>query len=112
MPIINMSDPITIIISLIIFILVLLLAKETKRSSWTCILLLVFLTIIVGHSIEYAFIQDVTGNILQVLARCITMDFVFIFLSFISYLWIDDIESKERKTKTINGNLDWFWKKV
>ena len=42
----------------------------------------------------------------------ITKIFIFVFLSFISYLWIDDIEAKERKVKSIDNSLEWFWKKV
>ena len=75
-------------------------------------MLLAFLTIIVGHSIEFVMVQDPTGQITSTLANCIAVDFVFIFLSFIAYLWMDDIEAKDRKLKSIDNSLDWFWKKV
>ena len=39
-------------------------------------------------------------------------DFVFIFLSFISYLWIDEIQAKVENIKSIDNSLDWFWKRV
>lgn len=106
MPIIDLSQPFNILIAVV------LLAKEIKRSSVTCILLLVFLTIIVCHCIEYVIVQDPTGETLKTLSRCIAVDFVLIFLSFIAYLWTDDIESKERKIKSIDNSLDWFWKKI
>lgn len=112
MPIINLSEPFNILIAVILFILVLFLAKEIKRSNVTCILLLAFLTIIVGHCIEYVIIQDVTGQITSTLAKCIAVDFVFIFLSFVAYLWMDDVETKEKKLKSIDNSLEWFWKKV
>ena len=35
-----------------------------------------------------------------------------ILLSFVSYLWIDDIEAKEKKKKSIDDSLSWFWTKV
>lgn len=112
MPIINLSNPFSALVALVLFVLVVLLAKEIKRSNVTCIMLLVFLTIIVGHCIEYVMVQDPTGEILKVLAKCIAVDFAFIFLSFIAYLWMDDIEAKEKKIKSIDNSLDWFWKKV
>lgn len=112
MPIINLAQPFSIFVALVLFVLIVYLAKEMKRSSVTCIMLLVFLTIIVGHCVEYVLIQDPTGKITSTLANCIAVDFVFIFLSFISYLWTDNIESKERKIKSIDNSLDWFWKKV
>ena len=75
-------------------------------------MLLAFLTIIVGHCIEYVMVQDTTGTITSTLANCIAVDFVFTFLSFIAYLWMDDVETKDRKLKSIDNSLDWFWKKV
>lgn len=112
MPIINLSNPFNILVALILYILVLYLAREIKRSNVTCIMLLAFLTIIVGHCIEYVMIQDPTGVITSTLANCIAVDFVFTFLSFIAYLWMDDVETKDRKLKSIDNSLDWFWKKV
>jgi len=112
MPIIDLSNPFNVLIALILYILILFLAKEIKRSNVTCIMLLAFLTIIVGHCIEYVLIQDATGLITTKLANCIAVDFVFTFLSFIAYLWMDDVEAKDKKLKSIDNSLDWFWKKV
>lgn len=111
-PIINLSDPYAILVTVVLFVLVLWLARETKKSSIVGTMLVVFLAIIVGHSIEYVITQDPTGEIIGIISRSIGMDFVFIFLSFITYLWIDDIESKEKKKKSLDNSLDWFWKKV
>lgn len=112
MPIINLSNPFNVFVALVLYVLIIYLAKEIKRSNIACIMLLVFLTIIVGHCIEYVMVQDPTGITTTTLAHCIAVDFIFIFLSFISYLWLDDIEAKERKIKSIDNSLDWFWKKV
>ena len=111
-PIIDLSNPLNVLVALILYILVLFLAKEIKRSNVTCIMLLSFLTIIVGHCIEYVMSGDSTGTITKTLANCIAVDFVFTFLSFIGYLWMDDVEARERKLKSIDNSLDWFWKKV
>ena len=112
MPIIDLSNPFNVLIALVLFVLVVYLAKEIKRSNVTCIMLLVYLAIIVGHCIEFVLVKDPTGEIISTLAKCIAVDFVFIFLSFISYLWTDEIERKERKIKSIDNSLDWFWEKV
>ena len=112
MPIINLSEPFNILVALILYVLVVFLAKEIKRSNVTCIMLLAFLTIIVGHCIEYVLVQDPTGKITSILANCIAIDFVFVFLSFIAFLWMDDVESKDRKIKSIDNSLEWFWKKI
>lgn len=111
-PLINFSEPYSILVALIIFVLVLWLSREAKKSVLTGIMLVIFLVIIIGHAVEFLTVQDPTGDITKIISRCIAMDFVFIFLSFISYLWIDDIETREKKKKSIDNSLDWFWKKV
>lgn len=112
MPIIDFSNPLNVLVALILYILIVFLAREIKRSNVTCIMLLAFLTIIVGHCIEYALVQDSIGEITSKLANCIAVDFVFTFLSFIAYLWMDDVEAKAKKIKSIDNSLEWFWKKV
>lgn len=111
-PLINFTNPGTILIALVLFILVVLLGKETKKSTVPAISLLVFLAIIAGHAIEYAFVDTVLKEAQSTLAMCMSVDFVFILLSFISYLWIDDIETKAEKKKSIDDSLEWFWTKV
>ena len=49
---------------------------------------------------------------LEILSRCIVIDFIFVFISFFSYLWVDDIETKKLGKKSLDDSLDWFWKKV
>ena len=112
MPIIDLSNPLHILIALVLFVLTLFLAKETKRSTAMCIMLLAFLAIISGHSIEYLMIQNPTQEVVIVLLRSITMDYVFILLSFFAYLWTDEMECQDKKTKSVNNSLKWFWKKV
>ena len=112
MPLINLSNPFNILVALVLFVLTLLLAKETKRSTVVCIMLLVFLTIISGHGIEYFMLQNPTQEVANVLLHSITVDYIFITISFIAYLWMDDIECKDKKMKNIDDSLAWFWKKV
>lgn len=112
MPIVNLSNPLNLLVALVLFVLVLILAKEIKRSNITCIMLLTYLAIIVGHCIEYVSVKDPTGEITTTIANCIAVDFMFILLSFIGYLWTDNIEAKERKLKSIDNSLNWFWKKI
>ena len=112
MPLIDLSSPYNVFITLILYVLILFVAKQNKRSNIVCIMLLVFLAIIVGHTIEFIVIQDPTGQVTKTLANCIAVDFVFSFLSFVGFLWMDDVESKERKIKSVDNSLDWFWKKV
>ena len=95
-----------------IFVLVLILSKETKKSIIQASMLAIFVVMIICHSIEFS-MANASMTILQaILAKCIAYDFIFIFLSFALFLWIDDIETKENKSKSIDDSLSWFWKKV
>lgn len=109
MPIINTADPINAILLIGVTVLLLFLAKETKKSAIMQIALVVFLVILVIHAVMLA---NTDAQIVNVVTKCLSIDFGFIAISYFSYLWIDEIEAKEKKKKTINSGLDWFWKKV
>ena len=111
-PLIDFTNPISVLTAAVLFVLVILLAKETKKSVIPAIMLGVFVIIIAGHSIELSMTNKNLIEMQNIIAKCITYDFIFILLSFFSYLWIDDIEAKEGKKKSIDDSLAWFWSKV
>ena len=112
MPFINFTNTITLLLALILFILVLFLGKESKKSELPAMMLFIFLMLLVGHTIEIGVTANITEQLQYELSRSILVDFIFIFLSFISYLWIDEIQAKIENKKSIDDSLDWFWKKV
>lgn len=112
MPFINFTNTITLLLALILFILVLFLGKESKKSELPAMMLFIFLMLLVGHTIEIGVTANITEQLQYELSRSILVDFIFIFLSFISYLWIDEIQAKIENKKSIDNSLDWFWKKV
>ena len=112
MPIINFTNPVSIIIGVVLFVLVAYLSKELKKSWIVGIMLFAFLVLLICHTVEFATIARLDQTIYKAVVSSASMDLVFIFLSFITYLWIDDIEAKEGKKKSIDNSLDWFWNKV
>ncbi|MBP3256284.1 MAG: hypothetical protein J6M60_07375 [Clostridia bacterium] len=111
MPLINFTNPFTALVALVLFVLSLFLSRELKRKWPMMLVLFAFLLISCTNTVEY-FMAHGNEQYLKTIATCIGIDFVFVFLSFISYLWMDDIEAKEKKQKTVSNSLDWFWKKV
>ena len=111
MPMINFTNPLTLLLATLIFVLVLILSKETKKSVITAIMLFIFVGLLIFHVAVY-----ITGGIAQeyISDAIFTMvfDLIFVLLSFISYLWVDDIEAKVKKKKSIDNSLDWFWGKI
>lgn len=112
MPIIDFTNPITVFLALILFLLILYLGKEVKKSAILATMLFVFLVILLGHTIELVTLDSAENMAYKMLTSSMLVDFVFIFLSFISYLWVDDMQAKKEKKKSIDNSLDWFWSKV
>jgi len=122
MPIIDFTSPMMEIVALVLFLLCLFLGKNSKSNTPICIVLLCFLTILVGHTIEMT--QTADTDVILKLVKCVTVDETFTFVSFLSFLWLDKIEIEEEKKqksgngkikiedKTIEDGLDLFWKKV
>lgn len=122
MPIIDFTSPMMEIVALVLFLLCLFLGKNSKSNTPICIVLLCFLTILVGHTIEMT--QTADTDVILKLVKCVTVDETFTFVSFLSFLWLDKIEIEEEKKqksgngkmkiedKTVEDGLDLFWKKV
>lgn len=113
MYIIDVSNPLTLLLLLAATILLIFLGKEIKKPFVPAIALIFFLILIAMHSIQFANIPaENYDEFYSTLIRCLGIDFVMIFLTFISYLWVDDIACKFYKKKNIDNSLDWFWNKV
>ena len=112
MPFINFTSPTAILLGVILFLLVLYLGRETKKAWIVGIMLFVFLGLLIGHTIEFATIGIQDEVVYKAVLTSAGLDLVFIFLSFISYLWIDQLEVEVGKKKSIDSSLGWFWHKV
>lgn len=125
MPIINFSNPIYVVVALVLVLLCAFLAQQYKKNTIPCVALLIFLAILVGHTIELSAITD-TANLLA-FAVSIAVDEIFIFVSFLTFLWLDKIQventkktAKKSTKKEANKDekviekdgLDVLWKKV
>ena len=90
MPMINLTEPFALFIALLLFVLVLWFSYQSKKSVITGIMLFVFIAILVLHALEFS-MGNLTPEGLSITIRSIIFDLVFIFLSFVSYLWVDFI---------------------
>lgn len=108
----DVSNPLTLVLMLAATILLVFLAQEVKKSAIAGAVLLIYLGILILHVAQLTTLSEEFRFLSQTLSRCIAIDFIFILVSFFSYLWVDDIEAKANNKKSINNSLDWFWKKV
>lgn len=110
MPLLDVTSPLTVLLLLTATVLLIFLGKETKKPIVPAIVLFFFLALLVFHSIllcipNYA---EFYGTI----RYCLAFELVMVLVSFLSYLWIDDIASKFYNKKSLDNSLDWFWKQV
>ena len=131
MPIINFTNPIHVVVALVLVLLCAFLAEQYKKNTIPCLVLLVFLAILVGHTIELSALSS-TADIMP-FAVSIAVDEIFIFVSFLFFIWLDRIQvetaktTKDKKTKSgkkgqksekvddkviEKDGLDVLWKKV
>ena len=127
MPIINFTNPIHVVVALVLVLLCAFLAQQYKKNTIPCIVLLVFLAILVGHTIELSAVSN-AADIMQ-FAVSIAVDEIFIFVSFLFFIWLDRIQvettktTKDKKNKSVKKDkkdekvidedgLDVLWKKV
>ena len=108
----DISNPLTLLLMLLATILLIFLAQEVKKSMIGAVVLFVYLILLIVHVAQVATLPEEYRYLLSTLTRCVVIDFVFVFISFFAYLWIDDIETRKNGKKSIDNSLDWFWRKV
>lgn len=108
----DISNPLTLLLMLAVTVLLIFLAQEVKRSSIGAISLFAYLILLVIHVAQIATLPEEYRYMLSTLSRCIIIDFIFVLITFFSYLWVDDIETKVKGKKSIDNSLDWFWRNI
>lgn len=109
---INIADPWILLVSLFVTICFIYMGKEAKNAYVPLMPLIVFLILLLMHGIQFLILPVGYEEMVPALSRCLLVDFIMVFISYISYLWIDDIETKAKKKKSIDNSLKWFWKNV
>lgn len=108
----DISNPLTLLLMLAATVLLIFLAQEVKKSYITALPLFAFLIILIVHVAQIATLSEEYRYLIETLSRCMAIDFIFVLITFFSYLWVDDIEAKKTGKKSYNNSLDWFWRNV
>ena len=112
MPVVDFTKPFIILLYLAIVVCTIFLGHEIKRAFVPAVILLVTIALLVTHALQaFVFIESYQGYE-SILTTSMIYDFVLVLVTYISYLWIDDIEAKHRNKKSIDNSLDWFWSKI
>lgn len=104
------TQPLTVILLLTATILLIFLGKEIKKPIIPALALMFFLVVLIGHAAQLA--MPSYEDFYVTIRYCIAFELVMVFITFFSYLWVDDISSKLLNKKNLDTSLDWFWKQV
>lgn len=109
----DLTNLFTISLITIATVLLIYLSQEIKRSFVAAIPLFAFVLDLVIHTIQVLTLKEEFSYLYSTLTANMAIDFVFLLLTFLSYLWADDVEAKEFNKKTLNSKgIDWLFKQV
>ena len=108
----DLTNPLTLLLVVLATALLIFLGQEIKKSSVAMIPLILFLFSLISHVVQVSSLSQEYSYLSSNLYKSLAWDFVFILVTFFSYLWIDDLEAKKNNKKSIDNSLDWFWKEI
>ena len=109
----DLTNLLTLFLVLIATVLFIYLSQEVKRSMVAVIPLFAFLIDLIVHTIQILTLKDEFSYLYSKLCWNMALDFTFLLITFLAYLWADEVEAKEFNKKTIDSRgINWLWKKV
>ena len=108
----DLTNPLTLLLVVLATSLLIFLGQEIKKSSIAMIPLVCFLALLIIHVVQVSTLEDEFIYLASTIYKCIAIDFLFILVTFFSYLWVDDLEARKNNIKSIDNSLDWFWKEI
>lgn len=112
MPVIDLTQPFIILLCLASIICAIYLGHEIKKAIIPAIALIICIVLLVMHTLQLFVFGESYLEYKHILSMSMIYDFGFVLITYLSYLWIDDIEAKNRNKKSIDNSLDWFWSKI
>ena len=107
----NTSNPLMILAITIIIALVIFVSRKSEMTWPLIIAMVAIIGCLIYHTVSIDDLQKGSEEI-STLYHCIACDLIFLLISFMSYLWVDDIMAKNKKLKSYDDSLSWFWDKL
>lgn len=109
----DLTNLLTLFLVLVSTILFIYLSQEVKRGAVAAIPLFAFLIDLVIHTIQMLTLKPEFSYLYSKLCINMAIDFAFLLVTFLAYLWADEVEAKTFNKKTIDSKgIDWLFKKV
>lgn len=101
----NTAEPAIILMYTVIISLMIFVSRKTEKTALPIALVVYMLILLIMHSTQ----KTITDALTKTKYISIAFDLIFLFLSFISFLWIDEINAKKKNLKSYDNSLAWFW---
>lgn len=88
------------------------LARKVEKSIFPGVLIIVNLALLLYHSYILNNLPSYFEVQISQIYLCLAMDFLWLLISFLGYLWIDDIVSIKFNKKSYDNSMAWFWNKL
>jgi len=109
----DLTNLLTLILLVIVTVLFIFLSQEVKKSMIVAIPLFGYLTLLVVHTIQIITLKEEFSYLYSKLCYNMALDFVFLLITFLAYLWADEVEAKALNKKVLdNTGIKWLFKKV
>lgn len=112
MYIIEITNPLTLLLILLATSLLIFLGQEIKDSKIAAIPLIANLILLTIYIIQFFTMPEEYKYLLPKIYKNVAMALIFVFITFFSYLWVDDQEAKKKNKHSIDSSLDWLWKNI
>lgn len=108
----NTASPLIALIATAVVAFVIYASRKSEVATFLIVAIVVFIGLLIYHSV---YLNSLPANETELISQayyCIAIDLVLFLISFISYLWVDDIVAKKKKLKSYDDSLSWFWDKI
>lgn len=109
----DLTNIITLVLILMATILFIFLSQEIKNSKVAAIPLFGFLIDLIIHTIQILTLKQEYSYLYSKLCMNMAIDFGLLLVTFLAYLWADEVEAKQFNKKTIDSKgINWLFKQV
>ena len=105
-------NSIQIVIITLTTVAVIALARKMEKAFLPGILIIVNLGLLLYHSYLLNSLPQALVEQVSQIYLCLAMDFLWLLISFLGYLWVDDITAIKFNKKSYDNSLSWFWDKI
>lgn len=109
----DLTNILTLVLILMATILFIFLSQEIKNSKVAAIPLFGFLIDLIIHTIQILTLKQEYSYLYSKLCMNMAIDFGLLLVTFLAYLWADEVEAKQFNKKTIDSKgINWLFKQV